>query len=220
MIRFPEINRDQYVPGDQYVPDIKIEEDVETYYHNSGNKLNSIHDLQFYNNDFKMPPISTFCSPSSNNEYYVENKIRCNYLTSSDGECSPESTDGADMTDMSAKVPCIRGVRTITRNPGRITRHRGGGAGKSRGRGRKTNNTLPKEKDRARLFNEAFDGLRKRIPSIPASKKLSKIEILRLAICYMAYLKFLLESDFPQRNNGYTSSCPESPNSETSENQR
>ena len=53
---------------------------------------------------------------------------------------------------------------------------------------------ISKEKERAKLFNEAFDGLRQRIPSIPSTKKLSKIEILRLAICYMSYLNFLLDS--------------------------
>ena len=35
----------------------------------------------------------------------------------------------------------------------------------------------------------------RRIPSIPASKKLSKIEILRLAICYMSYLRFVASEE-------------------------
>ena len=52
-----------------------------------------------------------------------------------------------------------------------------------------------KERDRAKAFNQAFDQLRHSIPSLPKNKKLSKIEILRLAICYMAYLDFLLTSD-------------------------
>ena len=49
-----------------------------------------------------------------------------------------------------------------------------------------------KEKDRAKSFNMAFDRLRQSIPSLPKSKKLSKIEVLRLAICYMAYLEYVL----------------------------
>ena len=49
-----------------------------------------------------------------------------------------------------------------------------------------------KEKDRAKAFNIAFDRLRQSIPSLPKSKKLSKIEVLRLAICYMSYLEYVL----------------------------
>ncbi|XP_065058574.1 helix-loop-helix protein 15-like [Rhopilema esculentum] len=49
-----------------------------------------------------------------------------------------------------------------------------------------------KEKDRAKAFNIAFDRLRQSIPSLPKSKKLSKIEVLRLAICYLAYLQNVL----------------------------
>ena len=52
--------------------------------------------------------------------------------------------------------------------------------------------TGAKEKDRAKAFNMAFDRLRQSIPSLPKSKKLSKIEVLRLAICYMSYLEYVL----------------------------
>ena len=55
------------------------------------------------------------------------------------------------------------------------------------------NNSSIKEKDRAKAFNVAFDKLRQSIPSLPKNKKLSKIEVLRLAICYMAYLKYVLD---------------------------
>lgn len=54
------------------------------------------------------------------------------------------------------------------------------------------NNGGVKEKDRAKAFNVAFDRLRQSIPSLPKSKKLSKIEVLRLAICYMSYLDYVL----------------------------
>ena len=40
-------------------------------------------------------------------------------------------------------------------------------------------------------FNSAFGTLRELLPTLPPDKKLSKIEILRLAICYIApSLKF------------------------------
>lgn len=170
------------------------------------------------NNDYKVQPPSSFYPAAMNSQFYNRNNVlRSNYMmspdttpstgikyivSSSDGEGSPKSIDEAE----GIPVHCVRGVRTITRNPGRITRQ-SAGVTKCRGRARKPEYTVPKEKDRARLFNEAFDCLRKRIPSIPASKKLSKIEILRLAICYMSYLKFLLESDTPRNYNTSSTSC-------------
>lgn len=178
-------------------------------------------DMTYNNNDYKLQPASSFYTPSMNSPFYNKNNlVRNNYMvnnenvpssgmkyivSSSDGEGSPKSLDDIEATP----VHCVRGVRTITRNPGRITRQNAG-ITKCRGRGRRPEYTVPKEKDRARLFNEAFDCLRKRIPSIPASKKLSKIEILRLAICYMSYLKFLLETDTP-RNYDVSTPCSSNP---------
>ena len=43
-------------------------------------------------------------------------------------------------------------------------------------------------------FNSAFCQLRELLPTLPPDKKLSKIEILRLAICYIAYLDNVLNS--------------------------
>ncbi|KYN42858.1 Helix-loop-helix protein 1 [Trachymyrmex septentrionalis] len=43
-------------------------------------------------------------------------------------------------------------------------------------------------------FNLAFAELRKLLPTLPPDKKLSKIEILRLAICYIAYLNHVLQA--------------------------
>ncbi|CAG0902459.1 unnamed protein product [Darwinula stevensoni] len=51
-----------------------------------------------------------------------------------------------------------------------------------------------RERIRVEAFNAAFAQLRRLLPTLPPDKKLSKIEILRLAICYIAYLKHVLES--------------------------
>ncbi|XP_043480171.1 helix-loop-helix protein 1 [Leptopilina heterotoma] len=51
-----------------------------------------------------------------------------------------------------------------------------------------------RERVRVEAFNLAFAELRKLLPTLPPDKKLSKIEILRLAICYIAYLNHVLES--------------------------
>ncbi|XP_042229339.1 helix-loop-helix protein 1-like [Homarus americanus] len=50
-----------------------------------------------------------------------------------------------------------------------------------------------RERLRVEAFNVAFAELRKLLPTLPPDKKLSKIEILRLAICYIAYLNHVLD---------------------------
>ncbi|XP_038614372.1 LOW QUALITY PROTEIN: helix-loop-helix protein 2 [Tachyglossus aculeatus] len=50
-----------------------------------------------------------------------------------------------------------------------------------------------RERIRVEAFNLAFADLRKLLPTLPPDKKLSKIEILRLAICYISYLNHVLD---------------------------
>lgn len=50
-----------------------------------------------------------------------------------------------------------------------------------------------RERIRVEAFNVAFGDLRKLLPTLPPDKKLSKIEILRLAICYISYLNHVLD---------------------------
>lgn len=58
----------------------------------------------------------------------------------------------------------------------------------------KVDNVYLRERVRVEAFNLAFAELRKLLPTLPPDKKLSKIEILRLAICYIAYLNHVLQS--------------------------
>lgn len=51
-----------------------------------------------------------------------------------------------------------------------------------------------RERIRVEAFNMAFSDLRKLLPTLPPDKKLSKIEILKLAICYIAYLNHVLDA--------------------------
>ena len=50
-----------------------------------------------------------------------------------------------------------------------------------------------RERHRVEAFNAAFAQLRALLPTLPPDKKLSKIEILKLAICYIAYLHHVIE---------------------------
>ncbi|XP_072301494.1 helix-loop-helix protein 15-like [Eucyclogobius newberryi] len=53
-----------------------------------------------------------------------------------------------------------------------------------------------RERVRVEAFNVVFAELRKLLPVLPPDKKLSKIEILRLAIRYISYLSHLLDLTF------------------------
>uniref|UniRef100_U3JUA8 BHLH domain-containing protein n=1 Tax=Ficedula albicollis TaxID=59894 RepID=U3JUA8_FICAL len=54
-----------------------------------------------------------------------------------------------------------------------------------------------RERIRVEAFNLAFAELRKLLPTLPPDKKLSKIEILRLAICYISYLNHVPRTRVP-----------------------
>ncbi|TRY76166.1 hypothetical protein TCAL_12997 [Tigriopus californicus] len=55
-----------------------------------------------------------------------------------------------------------------------------------------------RERIRVEAFNSSFQNLRTLLPTLPPDKKLSKIEILRLAICYITYLNSVLYPESQQ----------------------
>ncbi|MBN3297993.1 FER3L protein, partial [Amia calva] len=58
-------------------------------------------------------------------------------------------------------------------------------------------------RERRRMFslNEAFDELRKKVPTFAYEKRLSRIETLRLAIVYISFMTDLLEEDESETKN-------------------
>ena len=52
-----------------------------------------------------------------------------------------------------------------------------------------------RERRRMQCINEAFEGLRSHIPTLPYEKRLSKVDTLRLAICYINFLTELVGSE-------------------------
>ncbi|CDW51962.1 HLH domain containing protein [Trichuris trichiura] len=52
-----------------------------------------------------------------------------------------------------------------------------------------------RERRRMQSINEAFDGLRHRIPTLPYEKRLSKVDTLKLAIGYIRFLQEVLTQD-------------------------
>lgn len=59
-----------------------------------------------------------------------------------------------------------------------------------------------RERRRMQSINDAFEGLRSHIPTLPYEKRLSKVDTLRLAIGYINFLAELVQSDLPVRSNG------------------
>ncbi|XP_028834002.1 pancreas transcription factor 1 subunit alpha [Denticeps clupeoides] len=57
-----------------------------------------------------------------------------------------------------------------------------------------------RERRRMQSINDAFEGLRSHIPTLPYEKRLSKVDTLRLAIGYINFLAELVQSDMPIRS--------------------
>lgn len=67
-----------------------------------------------------------------------------------------------------------------------------------------------RERKRMQSINEAFDGLRSHIPTLPYEKRLSKVDTLRIAIGYISFLGELLSSDVQSKNdNDKTQNIPQ-----------
>ena len=125
-------------------------------------------------------------------------------------EMTPEESPSGDM-DIDSNGNEILDIKTEIPDECSVTSH-GSGRG-CRSRANQENGTLTREERRRRrratakyrtahatrerlrveAFNVAFSELRKLLPTLPPDKKLSKIEILRLAICYISYLNHVLD---------------------------
>ncbi|XP_056149725.1 pancreas transcription factor 1 subunit alpha [Lampris incognitus] len=65
-----------------------------------------------------------------------------------------------------------------------------------------------RERRRMQSINDAFEGLRSHIPTLPYEKRLSKVDTLRLAIGYINFLAELVQSDMPIRNSNNEAHTP------------
>jgi transcription factor 1a len=61
-----------------------------------------------------------------------------------------------------------------------------------------------RERKRMQSINEAFEGLRHHIPTLPYEKRLSKVDTLRLAIGYIGFLTEIINSDVRHNENLYS----------------
>lgn len=67
-----------------------------------------------------------------------------------------------------------------------------------------------RERKRMQSINEAFEGLRHHIPTLPYEKRLSKVDTLRLAIGYIGFLTEMIHSDITH-NQALQPSCSDQP---------
>ena len=58
-----------------------------------------------------------------------------------------------------------------------------------------------RERKRMQSINQAFEGLRHHIPTLPYEKRLSKVDTLRLAIGYIGFLTEIINSDARHNEN-------------------
>ncbi|XP_066241220.1 pancreas transcription factor 1 subunit alpha [Saccopteryx leptura] len=65
-----------------------------------------------------------------------------------------------------------------------------------------------RERRRMQSINDAFEGLRSHIPTLPYEKRLSKVDTLRLAIGYINFLSELVQADLPLRGSGASGRGP------------
>ncbi|KAL1468767.1 hypothetical protein MTO96_041264 [Rhipicephalus appendiculatus] len=84
---------------------------------------------------------------------------------------------------------CCRPRRS--RKRGSSTQHRCGVAQQAAHQRQAAN---MRERRRMQSINDAFDGLRAHIPTLPYEKRLSKVDTLRLAIGYIGFLTELVDS--------------------------
>ncbi|XP_077978004.1 pancreas transcription factor 1 subunit alpha-like [Glandiceps talaboti] len=68
-----------------------------------------------------------------------------------------------------------------------------------------------RERKRMQSINDAFEGLRTHIPTLPYEKRLSKVDTLRLAIGYIGFLSELVSTNGNNNNDPLQSTCQEQP---------
>ncbi|RMX55292.1 hypothetical protein pdam_00017789 [Pocillopora damicornis] len=64
-----------------------------------------------------------------------------------------------------------------------------------------------RERSRIHIMSEAFEGLRRAVPSYSSDQKLSKLAILRLATSYISALSYLAENDTSTKSLKHFAEC-------------
>ena len=75
----------------------------------------------------------------------------------------------------------------------------------SKGKPIQRNAANARERARMRVLSKAFSRLKTTLPWVPADTKLSKLDTLRLASCYIAHLQAILDDDKGENSNGSSS---------------
>jgi hypothetical protein len=115
--------------------------------------------------------------------------------------CAPEDGDkGNTGGNVTQQVPLDFRGRRNTRSIGARRRRRYDSESEDEVSRAKRMATNSRERWRQQNVNEAFQELRKMVPTYPPDKKLSKHEILRMATRYIAFLQQLLNDQLQEQN--------------------
>ncbi|XP_036915678.1 helix-loop-helix protein 1 [Sturnira hondurensis] len=104
--------------------------------------------------------------------------------TAGPDRAGPKGPEGGQTRGLELGEPCRKDLQHLSREERRRRR---------RATAKYRTAHATRERIRVEAFNMAFAELRKLLPTLPPDKKLSKIEILRLAICYISYLNHVLD---------------------------
>ncbi|KAF7491632.1 Helix-loop-helix protein 1 [Sarcoptes scabiei] len=148
----------------------------------------------------------------SNNVPFVSQSTDCsrimdNYIDFSDQNGFATAIgipfDSKDSTQNRGDMRLVDNLKAIRNKSIKVIQSEGGKTKLSREERRRLRRATAKyrlahatrERIRVEAFNLAFSQLRHLLPTLPPDKKLSKIEILRLAICYIGYLNNVLDAN-------------------------
>ncbi|XP_069502845.1 pancreas transcription factor 1 subunit alpha [Ambystoma mexicanum] len=144
-----------------------------------------IHD---YYPDGRLAPGDEYCEDAADFSFSSSGSTGCSH-----GECG-EAGGACDLPHRGAAAGVARSQRRRRRRSGAQLQHL-----------RQAANV--RERRRMQSINDAFEGLRSHIPTLPYEKRLSKVDTLRLAIGYINFLSELVQSDLPLRSPGGEGAC-------------
>ncbi|KAL8561141.1 hypothetical protein ACOMHN_054513 [Nucella lapillus] len=130
------------------------------------------------------------------------------------GEFSPLSTSSSDSSSPSSISPPLaysaQGLPEHRDSPGKVKRKKKKGQQQQVQQRQAAN---MRERRRMQSINDAFEGLRTHIPTLPYEKRLSKVDTLKLAIGYIGFLAEMVQNDAQakENNGGVQNPLPEVP---------
>lgn len=154
---------------------------------------------------------ASMCDIAAVNLVYAQSMGSLNYNSSISKESTSEETE-------EPKTPAAAQEEESEENVASGKKKRGQSVKKSRSKlkkalsWRQSNRSRrlianARERSRIHIMSEAFEGLRRAVPSYSSDQKLSKLAILRLATSYISALSYLAENDTSTKSLKHFAEC-------------